>query len=262
MSSSKVFKEDSHFTPTTLVRHNILLPVSEQAEATTVAPLPSVSAAEAESLAEQPKMATGNEPPVQEEAETQLPFDLEAIRQEAYNQGMADLAAQYQHEIRQAVAAFTESCQKIDHQCNLLLQHNQADLINLIMLLCEKIVRQELTTPRNIIAATLQSALEQAVASEEYHVTVHPDDLAVAEQEAPELIAAIRGIERITFKADDTVTRGGCLLESAVCTVDATIETQLASLKEFVTEQALIPPLQPTQEIAPPELSTKKISAE
>ena len=73
-------------------------------------------------------------------------------------------------------------------------------------------------------------------------MTVHPDDLAVAEAKAPELIAAVRGLERIVFKTDPTLTRGGCLLESATCSVDATVETQLDSLREFLGEQPTLLP--------------------
>ena len=213
-------------------------------------------------MTEQPEIPTNPETAAQPPGEPQPAVDLDALRQEAYNQGMIDLAAQYQHEVQQVVATFADACQKIDNQRNLLLRHSQAELINLIMHLCEKVVRQELSTPRNLIAATLQSALEQAVASEEYHVAVHPDDLAFAEQHAPELIAAIRGIERIVFKTDDTITRGGCLLESESCSVDATIETQLDSLKEFVTEHALIPPLPVEQDTASQTPATEETAPE
>lgn len=262
MSSSKVFKKDPHFTPTTLVRRNIT-PAADS-----IRPLARDGVSTASPLeptpmtAEQPAIPTDLGTVAQPVAESQPAVDLEAIRQEAYNQGMTDLAAQYQHEVQQVVATFADACQKIDIQRNLLLRHGQAELINLIMQLCEKVVRQELSTPRNLIAATLQSALEQAVASEEYHVTVHPDDLAVAEQQAPELIAGIRGIERIVFKTDDTLTRGGCLMESIACSVDATIETQLASLQELVTENALIPPLPEDREATPQAPSTEATAPE
>ena len=67
---------------------------------------------------------------------------------------------------------------------------------------------------------------------------------AFAEQQAPEIISAIRGLERLVFKTDSSISRGGCLLESAVCSADATIETQIESLREFLEEQptALPPP--------------------
>ena len=117
-------------------------------------------------------------------------------------------------------------------------------MINLIIAVTRKIIGQELATPRNLIATTLQTALENAIDSEEYYVTLHPDDLAFAEQQAPEIISSIRGLERLVFKTNSSISRGGCLLESAVCSADATIETQIESLREFLEEQptALPPP--------------------
>ena len=153
-------------------------------------------------------------------------------------------------EFQHTIAAFAEGCQKIDIQRKQLLQQSRGDLINLIILLSEKILGQELATPRNIIASTLQSALEQAIESEEYYLTLHPEDLAFAEAKVPEIIAAIRGLERIVFKTDNSMTRGGCLLESSTCTVDATIETQLASMKEFLADQPIFLPVSDINETA------------
>ena len=232
MSSSKIFKQDLLFTPTPLVRHN-LPPAHKETQPTTAdAPLtsrePSPHADQAKPL---------DIPTPQATPETTPPVDLEALKMEAYNQGRADLAAQLQMEVQQTVAAFAEGCQKIDNQRKTILEQSQGDLINLIILLSKKILGQELATPRNIIASTLQSAMDQAIESEEYYVTLHPEDLGFAEAKVPELIAAIRGLERIVFKTDNTMTRGGCLLDSAVCTVDASIETQLDSMQEFLTDQ-------------------------
>jgi len=235
MSSSKVFKQDPHFTPTPLVRRDIA-PARKEGK-TAVVEKPSAPAATAAN-APPPDV-----PPPQPEPAPAPVIDVEAIRQEAYNQGMADLAAQWQRELEQTLAAFADGCQKIDSHRKTMFSQSREDLINLIILLSEKILGRELTTPRNIIAATLQSALEQAIESEEYYVTLHPEDLAFAEAKAPELITAIRGLSRLVFKTDDTLTRGGCLLESTLCTVDASIETQLAGMKEFLTEQPLFVPV-------------------
>lgn len=240
MSSSKVFKQDPHFTPTPLVQRNIT-PVKRE-------PKPHSDTATPPPHPEETHQTAPEEPveippsPGETDQETGAPIDIETLRLEAYNQGKADLAAEWQMEFQQAISAFAEGCRKIDIQRKKMLTQSRGDLINLIILLSEKILAQELATPRNIIAATLQSALEQAIESEEYYVTVHPEDLAFAEAKAPEVVAAIRGLERLVFKTDDSMTRGGCLLESSASTVDATIETQLAAMKEFLTEQPLFLP--------------------
>jgi flagellar assembly protein FliH len=247
MSSSKVFKQDPHFVPTPLVRRSIPLPREEEPTVTeTVLPeepagqdIPATGQGPELDREQEPEQAATPAPTPTPAPEPALAVDLAAIRQEAYNRGMADLSAQFELELRQAVAAFNAGCQKVDEQRAALFQRNRGQLVNLVILLCEKILRRELSTPRPVIAATLEAALDQAIESEEYTVTLHPDDLAAAEAKVPELVAAIRGLSRLVFKTDAGMTRGGCLLESSTCAVDASIELQLDSMREFLTEQPL-----------------------
>lgn len=233
MSSSRVFKTDATFTPMPIVRR-----ILDPAEATIPPPGASETSTAGPGAETTPTVAAT---PLPEGGEVPV-VDLQALREEAYHQGVADLTTRWEAEFQQAMAAFGDACQKIDNQRRALVEHSRGDIINLIIALTRKIVGEELVTPRNVIATTLQAALEQAIDSEEYYVALHPDDLAFAEQKAPEIVAAIRGLERIVFKADPTVTRGGCLLESATCSVDATVETQLSSLHEFLVEQPTLLP--------------------
>jgi len=230
MSSSKIFKEDIHFTPIPLVQRTLAGPAKSAPSGHGQSPVPVASAEAAPAVKK-------NEPPPQPAPAPEPKIDLEAVRQEAYNRGAADQAAQAQTELEAAVSAFTAACRAIDGQRRKMLDHSRGDMITLVIALTEKIVRQELASPRNVIAAALQAALEQAIDSEEHYVTLHPDDLAVAEAKAPELIAAVRGLERIVFRTDAGMTRGGCLLESAACTVDASIEGQLTGVRDFLEAQ-------------------------
>jgi flagellar assembly protein FliH len=222
MSSSRIFKKDPLFTPMPLVQRTLAAPGSKTKTAGNGSP------------------STNPQTPTKtriEEPKPAPPINIEAVKQEAYNQGKKDTLAQYQAEFHQTIEALAEACQKIDNHRRMLLKRTRGDVINLIIDLSKKILGQELATPRNTIAIFLQGAIEQAIECEEYHVTLNPDDLAFAEEKAPELIASIRGLERIVFKADKNITKGGCLLESTACFVDATIETQMESTKEFLEEQ-------------------------
>ena len=224
MSSSKIFKKDSLFTPMPLVQRILAAPGSKTKPADKgLSPPPANEQQSPIAKIDEPKPAP--------------PIDIEAIKLDAYNQGKKDTLAQYQADFQHTIEAFAEASQQLDDHRRMLLKRSRGDIINLIIDLSKKLLGQELATPRNTIAAFLQGAIEQAIECEEYHVTLHPDDLAFAEEKAPELIASIRGLERIVFKTDKNITKGGCLLESAACSVDATIETQMESMKEFLEEQ-------------------------
>ena len=244
MNSSRIFKEDPLFTPISLIQASILS--AEETEAGTATP----SGLDADDTSALPaaQPPTGNATPAGSPAASgpEPPIDLQTVREEAYNQGKADQAQLAELEFQQTLAAFAMACQKIDGQRKALLHQSRGDIINLIIAMVKKILGQELITPRNVIAGTLQSALEQAIQSQEFHVTLHPDDLAFAEAKAPAIIGAISGLEHIVFKTDGTISRGGCLLESAACSVDATIETQVESVRDFLAEQ---PAVLPTPEL-------------
>lgn len=244
MNSSRIFKEDPLFTPISLIQASVLS--AEEPEANTTAN-PSPEPGDTTGIpAAQPAAGTttpGGSPAASDPAPS---LDLQTVREEAYNQGKADQAHLAELEFQQTLAAFAIACQKIDGQRKALLHQSRGDIINLIIAMVKKILGQELSTPRNVIAGTLQTALEQAIRSQEFHVTLHPDDLAFAEAKAPEIIGAISGLEHIVFKTDGTISRGGCLLESSACSVDATIETQVESVRDFLAEQ---PAVLPTPEL-------------
>lgn len=239
MSSSKIFKRDQHFTPTPLVQQTLATPAGTPPPPAPGGrgPTPPPKSAATDQPRNTPPPAAPEPPKV----------DLQAIKNEAYERGKADTTAQFQFEVQQTVKALAQACQEIDGQRRKLLARNRGDIVNLIITLSTKVLGQELATPRNIIATTLQNALEQAIDSEEYYVTLNPEDLAFAEAQAPELIAAIRGMERMIFKTDPGITRGGCLLESLTCSVDATIETQMEGLKELLQEQPDLLPIDPEE---------------
>nr|WP_320009515.1 FliH/SctL family protein [uncultured Desulfobulbus sp.] len=261
---SKVFKADSLFTPHSLVRQTldplslpqkpepVSTPESIESEAVEKTPEtidPVDTSAAKPNSPPNPKMDAEPKPepttpqpppePPQPEPPPEPAIDLEALRQEGYAQGyeqaMAESAAQIQAKVEQSLQSFATACQKIDQINQERLKGTHADLVNLVIALTEKILNQELTTPRNQIATTLENALEQAITSEEFHVSLHPEDLAFAEERAPALISSIRGLEHLVFKADPGIRRGGCYLESVSCSVDATIDGKLESTRELLT---------------------------
>ncbi len=232
MNSSKIFKEDPSFVPTTLVQE-IIIEQTPRTEATKTPPeiehdtgQPSI---EEEQTVLPPELASEPEPDI----------DIQALQQEAYDQGVADCSANQQQEMELAINAFHLACQKIDTLRQSLLERYRSDIINTVIGLSQKVIDQELVTNRNVVAKTLENALQQAIACDEFIVTVHPDDLNAVEHTKPEIMTRIHGLKNIIIQTDQEVTRGGCLIESKTCSVDATITTQLESAQEFLEENTL-----------------------
>ena len=89
--------------------------------------------------------------------------------------------------------------------------------------LARQIVRTELSTQPELVAGVAHEALDTLLLSAE-HITlrVHPDDHGLVAQGAADVIAA-RGARLL---ADASIARGGCLVESDIGVIDATLETR------------------------------------
>ncbi len=91
--------------------------------------------------------------------------------------------------------------------------------------LARQVVRSELATRPELVAAVAAQAVEAVLLSAKHiRVHVHPDDLALVQQGAADALAA----RSARLMADAAVSRGGCRIESDIGRIDATIETRWA----------------------------------
>ncbi len=89
--------------------------------------------------------------------------------------------------------------------------------------LARQIVRSELVQRPALVVAVAQEAVDTLLLSA-HHITlrVHPDDHALVAQGAAEVLVA-RGARLLS---DTAVTRGGCVVESDIGVIDASLEAR------------------------------------
>jgi flagellar assembly protein FliH len=102
------------------------------------------------------------------------------------------------------------------------------------MIIAEKIIRHSIDEQSATILATIEDAIRLAVRSEEFQIRINPQDHEVIQAKKKELIDDISGLDNIDLKTDSSIERGGCILESTLCTVDATVGSQLQFIREVL----------------------------
>ncbi len=167
--------------------------------------------------AEQPKPSAAD----------QLAAQLRAVRQSGYQDGYRDglvaLEAFKQSFASQTTAQVGVLMQSITSEMHNLQQDMARTLAICATHLARQIVRTELTTDPARVSLVAHEALDTLLFSAK-HITlrVHPDDHALVAQGAAEVLAA-RGARLLS---DASMTRGGCLIESDIGVIDASIETR------------------------------------
>ena len=175
------------------------------------------------------RRTTDREPPAPgaPSAAEELALQLRAARQSGYQDGYRDgltgldeFRQSFARQITQQIDTLTESYQR---ELDALQQQLARAVAGAAENVARQVVRSELTVQPGFIAALAQEAVETLLTSaRRITLRVHPDDHALVMQGIGDALAA-RGAGVI---ADAALLRGGCIVESDIGAVDATLRTR------------------------------------
>lgn len=134
-------------------------------------------------------------------------------REAGYREGREQARAEAER-LSQLVQTLERSFDELDSQVT-------EELMGLALALARKMVRDTLDARPESITETLRDALQELPQSHA-RVRLHPEDAALVRELLGEQLA--HGEHRLI--EDNTLTRGGCLLEAGGTQVDATVETR------------------------------------
>lgn len=162
--------------------------------------------------------AAASKPP--KDAQAALQAARQAGYQDGYRDGLVALDNFKRALLHDNVAQFGALIQGFDAQLDALEQEMARALARVAVEIARQVVRDELRADPQRVARVAREAVNAVLISARHIVVqVHPDDLALVEQGAAEVIAA-RGARVV---ADATIERGGCRVLSEVGTIDARV---------------------------------------
>jgi len=162
------------------------------------------------------------------------PLSIDEIRSTAFNEGKAAGLRQAEDQFGAAANALAAALEDINQLRESILAKSSPDMLKLVMAIAEQVIHCEVACNEDVILNTLKNSLQAAIKSDEFFVKIHPDDFAMVSENKQKFIAAISGLQNIHFEADPAITRGGCLVESTLGKVDATIDAQLEEIRQHL----------------------------
>ena len=107
----------------------------------------------------------------------------------------------------------------------------EQDAYRFALAVAERIVKREITLDESVVMRQIRDAIRRIIGVETITVRVHPDDETLVRSHRPALLSSSDSVREIIIEGDDTVERGGCILESATGNVDARIGSQLRQIE-------------------------------
>ncbi|ABA88439.1 flagellar assembly protein FliH [Syntrophotalea carbinolica DSM 2380] len=154
-------------------------------------------------------------------------IDYQRELETAFRQGREEALQEARQQLGHASDMLAQALEEVSRLRGSLLQNSSNDMLRLVMSIVRQVLHAETSVNPQIIIDTIEKALQMAVRSDHYHVRVNPADLETVTKHKPLFLASINGLQNLTFQADPNISSGGCLLESEIGDVDATIDGQL-----------------------------------
>ena len=100
--------------------------------------------------------------------------------------------------------------------------------------IAKRIIEKELTTNPDIIIKLVKNIVDSMNTAEAYKILVNPEDFETltAEFGKQNLYSSVN--DKIQILTDNNVSPGGCIVETDLGSVDATLETRVASLEDAI----------------------------
>ena len=166
--------------------------------------------------------------------------EAEQIRQqsEAAGQQAAEAAIErildtkVAQQMKSLTPALASAVQQIDDSRQNWLQHWETAATQLACEIAARIVRRELQSQPEIALQWVQEALRMCAGSAEITVRLNPNEIETLGDQVRQLAEVFHPAAPAKIVADNSLSVGGCRVETEFGSIDQQIETQLERLQE------------------------------
>jgi flagellar assembly protein FliH len=149
----------------------------------------------------------------------------------------AEIAAQKtQEQLRTVLPAFRAAVDALQLERDRWLATWEKSTIKLSAAIAGKILRQELSQHPEMALSIVREALQLAMGQPDVKLHLHPLDLEQLRDCGKEVVSRLGAVGEATLVADESISRGGCLIETHHGVIDARVETQIERIANELIE--------------------------
>ncbi len=160
---------------------------------------------------------------IREDAERIL-HDIERAHAEAKERGFAEGRDE-------GLASVTDSLLALERMKEEFFEKAEPEIIKLILQCIEKTFGRVAEESSSVAIDVVRQAIQASI-GDRIVISVSPHDYAVIMAAESELRGLLDRTKRVHFKEDESISAGGCVLETEIGTIDARLETQLKALRK------------------------------
>ena len=130
----------------------------------------------------------------------------------------------------EGLAEFLEQIQKVRELRKEIYTNAEPEVMKLVISIAHKVIGDLVETHKDVIHAIVHQALEHSL-GDRITVRIHPTDYKRLKTEDLEFKGILDRTKHIHFREDESIEKGGCIIETEIGTIDAQLETQLKVIR-------------------------------
>ena len=152
---------------------------------------------------------------------------LEEGRAQGRAEGREEALAQYAEQLQSLSASWNQAIQQWEDDRQAMLLAAREDVLVFALAMARKIVLRIASIDQEVIRDQLAETLSLLTRPSAVSIAINPQDRALVDEVLPELLRRVAQCEHAAIVEDESITRGGCIVRTAVGLIDATIEKQI-----------------------------------
>jgi flagellar assembly protein FliH len=164
---------------------------------------------------------------------------IRLTEQKSYERGLSDGIRQgrelEKHEILQTLQAMSVIVREMSALKRITLEKMEEEIVRLSLAVAEKVIHLEAATNREVIRGVLKEAIKGIGDRENMKIRVHPQDFHFMIEIKNDFLQSFDGIRNMTFAEDESIQRGGAIIETVCGEVDARLDQQYNEVKAAMT---------------------------
>ncbi len=158
------------------------------------------------------------------------------IQREAFEKGFSQGERAGREMAERAMGESMRALEKAVAQWDLILEDRKGEIasevVRLALAVARKILQREVSLDKALVLNVVKAALAKARVREDVIIRVNPMDMESISEAKAELLRELEEVRSIRVEADESVERGGALVECSMGELDLRLERQFREIEQ------------------------------
>lgn len=158
---------------------------------------------------------------------------------ESYEKGLSEGTAKGRELEKQESLQTLKAITAIVNELSVLrirtIESLEEEIVKLSLGIAEKVIHAEAATNHEVIRGLLKEAINHISDRENMKIRVHPHDFRYMMEIKNDFLKDFDGIRNVVFAEDESIQRGGAIIETICGEVDARLGQQYSEIKAIMT---------------------------